>query len=132
MGEVMHGMVASYGSMDWWALHAATHIQGLFKTRVLGARGNGGLKALQVMAENRILAHSINLGNTLRDNNNYLYNLSSYIGHFQEIILLNSLYILLPQSLDLFHFKHMDIAHLAGTHLYSWVKRGTQGLKQLA
>ena len=39
------------------------HIQGLFKTCVLGVRGNGGLKALQVTAQNMILARSINLGN---------------------------------------------------------------------
>ena len=34
------------GSPDWRLIH----IQGLFKTHVLGARRNGGLKALQVMA----------------------------------------------------------------------------------
>ena len=56
-------MVASMEAMDWWGHVWLTHIQGLFKTRVLGARGNGGLKALQVMAIMWILAHSINLGN---------------------------------------------------------------------
>ena len=50
---------SSYGNVNWWAL-LGPHI---FKTRVLWARGNGGLKALQVMAKYGILAHSINLGN---------------------------------------------------------------------
>ena len=61
LSDTLYGsflMEAWTGGPSW-----ATHIQGLFKTHVLGARGNGGLKALQVTAKNGILALSINLGN---------------------------------------------------------------------
>ena len=50
-------MVAFMEVMDWWGHVWHLHIQGIFKTHVLGARGTGSIKALQVMAKYGILAH---------------------------------------------------------------------------
>ena len=44
-------------------------------THVLELWRNGGIVALHGTGQNGILVQSINLGNTLRNNNNYLYNL---------------------------------------------------------